>query len=106
MKVLDCSGMKKIQYKAYDPDEWSSNPVVGGEYATAGELGYYLGWLENIPYQWVKNIINLYSEEWEIKQWEVMEESEENREELIGIILCKCNHSMLQNLLQHPEKYQ
>jgi hypothetical protein len=80
--------------------------VVGGEDSTPIEFAYYLGWLENIPYQWVKNIINLYSEEWEKKQWEVMEESEENREELIGIILCKCNHSILQDLLAHPEKYQ
>ena len=76
-------------YMTYNPDEWYENPIVGGQYTTPGQLGYYLGWLENLSWNDLQEIIQAKSNQKEIDLWQSMPVSYDSRLELVGIILCK-----------------
>ncbi len=74
---------------SYDPDDWADEPLVGGKGVEAKRLGYYLGWLENLPFQELQDVINAMSVQWEKDQWNAFDDTFENRTELVNVIFCK-----------------
>lgn len=94
-----------LYISGYDPDEWYENEIVGGEKVSAGKLGYYLGWLENVSLKELKNIIKYKSPEKEYSQWDSLENTIEGRAELVQVILCKYNpESLEQKIIEHRKQ--